>query len=99
MQTPAANPFMRADTLFGTCQAIGEDFGINPLFLRLAFAVGVFWSAGWAFAVYAGLSFVVLASHLLFPMRARRATPLVEQAPVVVQAENDQGEQPTALAA
>jgi phage shock protein C len=71
MHTANANPFTRADTLTGTCQAIGEDFGFNPLFLRLAFAVGLFFSAGWTVAAYLGLGCAVLASRLLFSDRKR----------------------------
>jgi phage shock protein C len=33
----AASVFAREDTLFGVCFALGEDFGFNPLYLRLLF--------------------------------------------------------------
>ena len=29
---------LRAHTIFGVCEAIGEDFGFNPVFLRVPFA-------------------------------------------------------------
>ena len=36
----AAQPslFRRPDTFFGVCEALGEDFGFNPIFLRVTFA-------------------------------------------------------------
>ena len=35
------NPFTREDTLFGICEALGEDFRFNPLLLRIAFGAPV----------------------------------------------------------
>jgi phage shock protein PspC (stress-responsive transcriptional regulator) len=37
VMTSAASAFAREDTLFGICFALGEDFGFNPLYLRLLF--------------------------------------------------------------
>ena len=33
------NLLRRDDTFFGVCQAIGEDFGFHPIFLRIAFGL------------------------------------------------------------
>jgi phage shock protein PspC (stress-responsive transcriptional regulator) len=63
---------MRPHTILGLCEAIGEDFGFNPVLLRVPFAVGVLWSTEMTFAIYLALGAVVLASRLLFP-RARTA--------------------------
>jgi phage shock protein C len=57
----------RDDTLLGACQAIGEDFGFNPLFLRIAFATLLFWSPVGAFAGYAGLGALVAFSRWMVP--------------------------------
>ena len=57
----------RDDTLLGVCQAIGEDFGFNPLFLRIAFAAVLFWSPIGAFAGYAVLGGVVAFSRWMAP--------------------------------
>ena len=39
MQTSQPSLIARDHTLFGTCEAIGEDFGFNPIFLRIPLAV------------------------------------------------------------
>ncbi|MBB5716384.1 PspC domain-containing protein [Sphingomonas aerophila] len=61
-----SNPFTRSDTMVGICQSIADDFGFNPLYLRVLFAFGLFVSLKWSVLVYLGLGVVVLASRLLF---------------------------------
>jgi phage shock protein C len=58
---------LRAHTILGVCEAIGEDFGFNPILLRVPFAATVLWSPMWSIAAYLGLGLLVLASRLLFP--------------------------------
>ena len=58
---------LRSHTILGVCEAIGEDFGFNPIFLRIPLAISVIWNLPIAFATYFGLGLVVLASRLLFP--------------------------------
>ena len=58
---------LRSHTILGVCEAIGEDFGFNPVFLRIPLAVSVIWSPLIAIATYFALGAVVLASRLLFP--------------------------------
>ena len=58
---------MRSHTILGVCEAIGEDFGFNPILLRVPFAATVLWSPMWSIVAYLGLGLVVLASRLLFP--------------------------------
>jgi phage shock protein PspC (stress-responsive transcriptional regulator) len=67
------NPFTRDDTFFGVCQAVGEDFGFNPNWLRVAFAVPIMINPVATIGVYAGLGVVVLATRLLVrePRRAK----------------------------
>ena len=60
---------LRNHTILGVCEAIGEDFGFNPVFLRVPFAASVLWSPVIAIAAYLALGAVVLASRLLFPQR------------------------------
>ena len=52
------------DNIFGICNAIGEDFGFNPFFLRIAFAVALLASPEITLATYAALGVVVLVSRL-----------------------------------
>ena len=60
---------LRSHTIFGVCEAIGEDFGFNPIFLRVPFAATVLWSPVMAIGAYLALGLVVLGSRLLFPER------------------------------
>ena len=61
-QTPLP---LRNDTILGVCEAIGQEFGFNPLWLRLAFVVPVFFAPMAAIAAYLGLGAVVAATRWL----------------------------------
>lgn len=58
---------LRSHTIFGVCEAIGEDFGVNPLFLRIPLAAIVVVSVKWALITYLAFGLMVLASRLIFP--------------------------------
>jgi phage shock protein C len=58
---------LRSHTILGVCEAIGEDFGFNPIFLRVILAATVLYSPMIAIGSYFALGAVVLASRLLFP--------------------------------
>ena len=58
---------LRSHTILGVCEAMGEDFGFNPVFLRIPLAASVIISPTWAIITYLTLGAVVLASRLLFP--------------------------------
>lgn len=75
MQASRFSFMARNDVLFGVCQAIGEDLGFNPNFLRVALAGGLMWNPKLMLGIYAALFVVVLASRLLFP-----AKPAVHEA-------------------
>jgi phage shock protein PspC (stress-responsive transcriptional regulator) len=68
---------LRSHTILGICEAVGEDFGFNPTFLRVPFAAIVLYSPLIAVGAYFGLGLVVLASRLLFP-KAKSETAVVE---------------------
>jgi phage shock protein C len=88
------NTFNRPDTFFGICEAVGQDFGFNPLWLRLAFVPPVFFAPQYAFIAYFALGIVVLASRWMFPAKvavadASAAPALVSAAPAAaVHADN-----------
>lgn len=69
-----ASIIARDDTLFGVCEAIGEDFGFPPSLLRILFALALFWSPLAAVSAYAGGGLLVAVSRWLVP------EPLAEQA-------------------
>jgi phage shock protein PspC (stress-responsive transcriptional regulator) len=57
----------RDDTLLGACYAVGEDFGFNPLYLRILFALAIFWSPAIALTAYAALTALVTLTRWLVP--------------------------------
>ncbi len=65
------------DNLFGVCAAIGEDFGFDPIWLRVGFAVALLFSLEAVLATYAALGLVVLVSRLIAPSRKPAAAPAV----------------------
>ena len=71
-QTPLP---LRHDTILGVCEAVGQDFGFNPLWLRLAFIAPIFFAPAATVGAYLGLGVVVGATRLLF-----RDKPASEQA-------------------
>ena len=73
---------LRSHTIFGVCEAIGEDFGFNPTFLRVPLAAMVLWSPLWAVVAYLALGVVVLGSRLVFPApKAAKWQPAADAAP------------------
>ena len=63
------NLFMRNDTIFGVCEALGEDFGFNAQYLRIALILPIFWMPVEMVALYFGLGLFVLVSRLLVPAK------------------------------
>ena len=74
----ASSVIAREDTLLGVCQAIGEDFGFNPVYLRILFAIILFLSPIGAFAGYAVLGAVVAFSRWMAPVPASAEEEAVE---------------------
>ncbi|MGC6329991.1 PspC domain-containing protein [Rhizorhabdus sp. FW153] len=71
----------RHDTFLGVCQAIGQDFGFNPDWLRVVFASALLFNPTVVLGIYGALALIVLASRLIFPARradAGAAVPAVE---------------------
>lgn len=66
---------LRAHTILGVCEAIGEDFGFNPAWLRVPLAASVLVSPMWAIISYFALGLIVLASRLLFPKVSKVEAP------------------------
>ena len=79
---------LRSHTILGVCEAIGEDFGFNPVFLRIPFAASVIYSPMLAIGAYLALGLAVLGSRMLFP----RKTDTVEAPEQLPEAANEQRE-------
>jgi len=80
---------LRSHTILGVCEAIGEDFGFNPVFLRVPLAAIVLWNPMSAIGAYFALGAVVLASRLLFPKAKSTEVVSKQEAP---EAANEQRE-------
>ena len=74
----AGSIIARDDTLLGVCFALGEDFGFNPVYLRVALAVIVLWSLPLALGAYAALGVLVAFSRWLAPNPASAEAEAVE---------------------
>ena len=72
------NLVWRNDTILGICQAIADDFGFNPTWLRLALILPIFWFPLQMIALYLGLGVAVYVSRKLFraPAAERDAVAL-----------------------
>lgn len=93
MENETTNLFRRRDTFFGICEAVGQDFGFNPLWLRLAFVAPLFFFPVQTFIGYFALGLVVLASRLAFPAKAA-----AQPAPSAIEAAAPQAEKTEELA-
>ena len=60
---------LRSDTFLGVCEAIGQDLGINPNWLRVAFAPFIIISPWLTIGVYVALGGVVALSRWLYPRK------------------------------
>ena len=88
-QTPLP---LRHDTILGVCEALGQDFGINPTWLRLAFIAPIFFAPAATVVAYVGLGVIVAATRLFAPNKPA-SQQLVEAKATVVE------EQPLPMAA
>jgi phage shock protein PspC (stress-responsive transcriptional regulator) len=77
MQDDTTNLLLRDDTMLGVCQGLGEDFGFNPIWLRIAFGATLLVNPIAVVGTYLGLGVLVATSRLLVPVR-RRAAAVVE---------------------
>ena len=98
MQTSQPSVFARDHTLLGICEALGEDFGFNPLFLRVPLAVCLLLNPWAVVATYAGLGVLVAFTRLVVP-NPRKPAAQAEAAPVAAERAEAQAEPDMALAA
>ncbi len=82
---------LRDHTILGVCEALGEDFGFNPVWIRIPLAAMVLWSPLIAIGAYFALGAVVLGSRLLFPVPESETAP-ARVGPVHVAANSEREE-------
>ena len=85
---------LRSHTIFGVCEGLAEDFGFNPIFLRVPLAALVLWSPLMAIGLYFGLGAIVLTSRLIFPRPDGAGAPTV-----AAHADNDEAGREISIAA
>ena len=67
MTAKTTNLMLRNDTILGVCEAIGQDFGFNPNWLRVAFCIPMFWNPTLVMGAYLTLGILVAAIRFAFP--------------------------------
>jgi phage shock protein PspC (stress-responsive transcriptional regulator) len=92
MSTGNTNLLLRNDTVLGVCEAIGQDFGFHPNWLRLAFASLFYFFPMAVIGSYLGLGIVVALTRWAAPDRA-------EQVSGNANAEAESDEEPLPIAA
>ena len=85
---PVALP-LRNDTILGVAQGLGEDLGINPNFIRVAFCALMFWNVSVAIGAYLGAGVIVAVSRYFFPALRDIAQP---EMATVAEASNSEAE-------
>lgn len=89
---------LRNDTILGVCEAIGQDFGFNPLWLRLAFIAPLFFAPMATVGTYFGLGLVVAAVRWFAPNKSVDASTMTVVA-TARDVTDDRADQDIALAA
>ena len=79
-------PAAKKESLFGICQAIGDDFGFNPDILRVTLAVLLLADPKITIIAYGLAGVVVLASRLATRQWKSRRTPARVEARSLVDA-------------
>ena len=95
MQESQSSVFARDDTFFGVCEALGEDFGFNPIFLRITFAGFLLWKPVEVVVAYLIAGLVVGLVRWAFPNPRSAVVPeqFVEAQPAAEhQPQNDEAE-------
>lgn len=89
--TPAerqpALPF-RSDTILGVCEALGQDFGFNPNYLRVALASLLLWNPWAVVGIYLTLGVAVALSRWIYPRTVATAAPQPAAQPHAPAADN-----------
>ncbi|TPG21171.1 PspC domain-containing protein [Sphingomonas koreensis] len=93
MVQQSSSLFNRPDTLFGVCEGVGQAFGFNANYLRIALAVALLWNPVAVIAAYGALGVAVALSRLLVPVKRPIPAAAAVSAPI------NQNDEAPALAA
>jgi phage shock protein PspC (stress-responsive transcriptional regulator) len=75
MQTSQAPVWARDHTILGVCEALGEDFGFNPLLLRVPLAVCLLLNPWAVTGTYVALGVLVAFTRMVSPNPRRGVVP------------------------
>ncbi len=67
MQTSQPSLIARDHTILGVCEALGEDFGFNPMFLRVPLAALLLLNPTAVVCTYLALGVLVLLTRWIAP--------------------------------
>ena len=81
MQTSQPSLIARDHTILGVCEALGEDFGFNPAFLRVPLAVLLLWNPVAVLSAYVAAGLLVAFSRWVSPNPRPAAQPAAAAAP------------------
>lgn len=90
MQSSQPSLFARPDTFLGVCEAIGQDFGFHPNYLRILLGGSLLLSPVIVLSTYLALGALVLLSHRLFPARPASVARCAGAQESKLRAENDE---------
>lgn len=66
---------LRGDTILGVCEAVGQDLGFHPNWLRIPFGTLLLWNPVAVIGAYLGLGCIVAVSRWFFPAERPKAAP------------------------
>ena len=75
MRFPKPTLLTRDDTVLGVCEALGQDFGFNPLFLRVPLAVALIWNPVIIVAGYVAAALFIGLIRMAMPDPVRSEAP------------------------
>lgn len=67
MQTSQPSLIARDHTILGVCEALGEDFGFNPMFLRVPLAALLLLNPTAVVCTYLAAGVIVFLTRWIFP--------------------------------
>ena len=68
----------RDDTFLGICEALGEDFHFNPLYLRVTLGVLLLWNPAIVVGSYLAAGVAVAVSRFVSPNPRIAAAPAIQ---------------------
>jgi phage shock protein PspC (stress-responsive transcriptional regulator) len=89
MPTYQPSLIARDHTLFGVCEALGEDLGFNPVFLRVPFAALLLWNPVAVIGTYLAAGVVVFLTRWISPNPKALAAEPAADATASVAAANE----------